>query len=123
MYKGQTIEAMPTPTPPIQRKKISDAVDHASPQPREQASRKADATTSAFLAEAVAGRAGQQASQHGADHGRTDEPTFHHRREAESLDDQILGAGDDEQVVAEQQAAQRRGERAEQQVGDTASGK
>jgi len=49
MYSGQTIEAMPTPTPPIQRKKINDVVDHASPQPAEHARSKTEATTSTFL--------------------------------------------------------------------------
>ena len=46
IYNGQTIEAMPTPTPPSQRKKISDDVDQARPQPSEQAIRKIEATSS-----------------------------------------------------------------------------
>ena len=40
MYNGHTIEEMPTPKPPIQRKKIKEAVDHAIEHPTEHASRK-----------------------------------------------------------------------------------
>ena len=113
---------MPTPTPPIQRKKINDAVDHASPQPTEQAREEAEATTKDLLApEPVAGGPGHQAAEHRADHRRTDEPTFHQSGQPEMLDNQVLGAGDDEQVVAEQQPAQRRSEAAEAQIQQAAA--
>ena len=104
---------MPTPTPPIQRKKISEPVDHASPQPTEQASRKNEATISTFLRPKRSLTVpGAKAAEHRPDHRRTDEPAFHQRREAEVLHDQILGARDDKQVVAEQQSAQGGGETA-----------
>ena len=40
---------MPTPTPPIQRKKISEEVDHAKPQPTEQTRRKPEDNNRIFL--------------------------------------------------------------------------
>jgi hypothetical protein len=43
------MDAMPTPTPPIHRKKINEAVDHASPHPTEHAKRKAEATKRTFF--------------------------------------------------------------------------
>ena len=39
---------MPTPTPPVQRKKINEAGDHARPQPTEHASRKNEEITNTF---------------------------------------------------------------------------
>src|ERR1035437_929943 len=49
IYNGHTIEAMPTPTPPIQRKKISEVDDQLSAQPIEQINKKNEAASNPFL--------------------------------------------------------------------------
>ena len=41
---------MPTPTPPIHRKKIKETEDHAKPQPTEQANKKNEAVNSMIAA-------------------------------------------------------------------------